>query len=73
LGNFIVTEISAYNIVNVSEVYCSAELRKTFTGKLFKNVDHIVNDNGQYLYCKYWYPEGTVRYVRYESNCGDNA
>nr|CAB3263811.1 monoglyceride lipase-like [Phallusia mammillata] len=37
--------------------------RKTFSGKLFKDVDHFVNDDGQYLFYKTWKPENPVEFL----------
>lgn len=37
------------------------QTRKTFSGQLFKDVDHIVNEDGQYIFYKCWRPDGQVK------------
>ncbi|CAK8697948.1 unnamed protein product [Clavelina lepadiformis] len=40
-----------------------ATSRHTYSGKLFSEVDSIVNADGQYLFCKYWKPTTEPRFL----------
>lgn len=53
----------------------SMEYPSTSSGKSFRDVDHFVNADGQYIFCRYWKPEKEVKALvlhvhGYAEHCG---
>lgn len=45
------------------DVKTEKKVPSTFTGKSFADVEHIVNADGNYLFCRSWKPDQDITYV----------